>query len=141
MTDYTTDIIFESKNRKSARVLENHIWDDYIGYSNSIEKVVAYQWKKSEKIADDDSIISVKDFNIFAKTLIRDNNNSHLWQVFIFIVIVGALGGILGNAITVYCFHSFNPFQISIPWCLAIFIVSYVLWEWWKSKNKREEIT
>lgn len=111
MTDYLTDIIFESKDRKSARVLENHIWDDYIGYRGSIEKVVAYQWRESEKIVEDGGI-PIQDFNIFAKTLTRDNSNYHALKVIAFIVIVGALGGIVGNAITTKCFNGFSPLKI-----------------------------
>jgi len=107
MSDYNTDIIFESQDRKSARVLENHIWDKYIGYKDlEIEKVVAYQWKS------DSEVKNVQDFNIFVKTLIRNNKKYYLLKVFSFIVIIGALGGILGNAITTKCFNSFAPSTI-----------------------------
>ncbi|HIP26590.1 MAG TPA: hypothetical protein EYG80_02925 [Flavobacteriaceae bacterium] len=108
MTDYLTDIIFESKDRKSARVLENHIWDDYIGYKkdDDIQKVVAYQWKK---VSDSGAIL---DFNLFVKMLARDNKKIHWLKVFLFILALGVLGGVFGNLITTKCFNGFSPFKI-----------------------------
>ena len=107
MTDYLTDIIFESSDRKSARILENHIWDDYIGYKNlDIEKVVAYQWKV-DKI--DTNTKGIQDFNIFTKTLIRDENKQNWLLIIGFILFFGIIGGIIGNFITSKCFNGFSP--------------------------------
>ena len=102
LSDYTTDIIFESKDRKSARILENHIWDEYIGYKDlKIEKVVAYQWKSGKDITN------VKDFNIFVKTLIREKTWGSWLLVMLFILFLGILGGVGGNAITAKYFNGF----------------------------------
>lgn len=105
MTDYMTDIVFESNDRKSARILENHIWDDYIGYkeNNTIQKVVAYQWKKYK----DGNKIS--DFNLFVKMLAREKKKLTWAKVTLFIIVFGAFSGVIGNFITTKCLNSFAP--------------------------------
>ena len=108
ITDYDTDILFESTDRKSARVLENYIWEDYVGYKDiNIEKVVAYQWKSKE------SQNRIKDFNIFVKTLVRDKSNWIWTIVIIFILFLGIIGGVSGNFITSKFFNGFQDSNIS----------------------------
>lgn len=102
ITDYDTDILFESKNRNSVRILENHIWEDYVGYKNiDVEKVIAYQWKSN--LAKE-----INDFNIFVKTLIRIKNSKTWFLVMLFMLIFGIIGGVGGNYITVKCFNGFD---------------------------------
>lgn len=54
MTDIFTDMVFRSKSIKSSRILEEDVWNKYLGISESlgknIKKVIAYQWKVESKI-------------------------------------------------------------------------------------------
>jgi len=75
MTDIFTDIVFKSKDIKSSRILEEDIWNKYLGISKSvgkdIKKVIAYQWKVESKIKSKEGICA-KDIKGIFKGLSED---------------------------------------------------------------------
>ncbi len=58
ITDMFNDFVFKSKDLKASRILENPIWNEYIGHSNSSNKMIAYHWKEKE----------FTDYSLFLKT-------------------------------------------------------------------------
>ncbi|WP_187647747.1 hypothetical protein [Nitrosophilus labii] len=106
MFNNSVDIYFENFGLKDARILENHIWDDYIKFDNvnnyyaldkktDIEKVIAYHWFKGNKVGKVEKNIS--DFNLFVKIKYINFNLRALIITCIVIILLGALGSILAD--------------------------------------------
>jgi len=105
MTDNFTSLIFQSEKVNKSRILENHIWKQYLSEENSkkINKTIAYHWRKEEKKKNSegiDEIIPFDDYNLFVKLSYTSKNLVLLGLMIISILIVGALGGVAGNFMT-----------------------------------------
>ena len=100
MTDIFANIIFQSRKIDSSRILEEDIWNKYLGIDKSykdIKKVVAYQWKYGGDI---------EDYNLFMKLA----NTEKRWLLFLFsiliVILFGIIGGYGGNKLT-QCLDSY----------------------------------
>lgn len=107
MTDNFTTFIFNSRDVKKSRILENHIWKKYLSEASNknIKKIVAYHWYKEDK--KDDSIIPFKDYSLFVKLSYTTKNLILLSIMILMIVAMGTVGGIIGNYVTTKCFNGF----------------------------------
>jgi hypothetical protein len=109
MTDNFTNFIFQSEKVHKSRILENHIWEQYLSRENSkkINKITAYHWKKERK-NNKDEILSFEDYNLFVKLSYISKNSLLLVLMLVFILIFGAVGGVLGNYITKKTFNNIS---------------------------------
>lgn len=109
MFDNSVDIYFENFNLADARILENHIWDDYIKISNlnihndehkitELEKVIAYHWFKDSTNKKHNH---VNNFNLFIKMKYVKFNLKTLTKACIFIIILGTIGSMLSNGLNI----------------------------------------
>jgi hypothetical protein len=91
MTNNYTNFLFQSEEAKKSRILENHIWEEYLSKENrkNISKIIAYHWKNEKK--------DFEDYNLFVKL----SYISHSWWSWIImilaILLLGAAGGVIGN--------------------------------------------
>jgi hypothetical protein len=106
MTDNFTNFIFKSEKVHKSRILENHIWEEYLSKENSkkINKITAYHWKKDIK----NTIQHFEDYNLFVKLSYISKSWLLLVLMLVFILIFGAVGGVLGNYITKKTFNNFS---------------------------------
>lgn len=109
MTDNFTNFLFQSKEVKKSRILENHIWDKYLSEENNkkINKIIAYHWKKEDK--DETSTnIPFEDYNLFVKiSYIRKDWKSWLSMV-VLVLLFGIISGVSGNYVTSKVLNNFN---------------------------------
>lgn len=94
MMDVFTNLIFYSKELQSSRVLEEDIWNEFLGVTKSfkeIKKIVAYQWKES-KVQDE--------YDLFVKLENTKKKGLLIAGTFILIVILGIISGYLANKLT-----------------------------------------
>lgn len=108
MTDNFTNFIFQSKDAKKSRILENHIWDKYLNEENSkkINKIVAYHWKKED--TKDDNIIPFEDYNLFVKISYICKDWKSWISMIVLVLLFGIISGVSGNFITKNVFDNFN---------------------------------
>lgn len=108
MTDNFTNFIYQSRDAKKSRILENHIWDNYLDESNSkkINKIIAYHWKKEDKKGR--KTIPFEDYNLFVKiSYIRKGLLSWLSMI-VLVLGFGIISGVSGNYITKKLFDNFS---------------------------------
>lgn len=101
MTDNFSNFLFVSKPLKGSRILENHIWDDYLNKSKkdiNTDKIIAYHWQEND--------IS-REFNIFTKYTYTNHSKFVFCGMIFLILALGAIGSIVGNYATTRFFHNF----------------------------------
>lgn len=114
MTDSFTNFIFNSKDVKKSRILENHIWDKYLTKENSkkINKIIAYHWNKIDKDIENKNIIPFEDYNLFVKiSYIRKDIRSWLTML-ILILTFGIVSGVSGNYVTMKLLDNFETTKV-----------------------------
>lgn len=98
ITDMFNDFVFKSKELKASRILENPIWNEYIGQNQLFNKMIAYHWKEKE----------FSDYSLFLKTTYIKRNYWLLTIVIIFTLLLGCIGGVGGNFLTTKLFNNFQ---------------------------------
>lgn len=95
ITENFVNLLFYSKKIHKSRVLEK-LWKDYVDMKSdsNINKLVAYHWKQ-----DNSDFI---DYNLFIKISYAFKSKILLFGMLIFILFIGALGGVGGNYLTEY---------------------------------------
>ena len=95
ITENFVDLLFYSKGIHKSRVLEK-LWKSYVygENGNDINKLVAYHWKQEKN----DFI----DYNLFIKVSYAFKNNFLLMGMLLFVLLIGAFGGVGGNYLTEY---------------------------------------
>lgn len=101
MTDIFTDITFQSEEIKNSRILEQDIWNNYLGIdekaSKDINKIIAYQWKD---LSEEGKYL--QDYNLFVKfSMIRKQGLIFALSICA-IILLGAVSGFCGNRLTTY---------------------------------------
>jgi hypothetical protein len=87
--DSITELIEKSRPIKSFRVLEDNLWNQYIGsYAN--RRMTVYQFK--DKTSDDSTI---ENYQLFLKSLHHKNSNLYRYKFLLIVVVVA----IISNAI------------------------------------------
>ena len=99
ITENFVNLLFYSKKIHKSRVLEK-LWKDYIDIKNdsNVNKLVAYHWKQ-----DKDEFV---DYNLFIKISYAFKNKLLLTGMLLFILLIGAFGGVGGNYLTKYILPS-----------------------------------
>lgn len=96
------DIIIHYGEQISSRMLENDLWQQYIEGDN--KKIIAYHIKKkSKKVIDKDGkevIKYVDDFSDLTRFQYQKGNWTVLMKYIIGVLLLGAIGGILGNLLS-----------------------------------------
>jgi len=100
MTDILTTFTFESQETESTRMLEKHIWNDYLDRSTEDRGVVANHWKKSD----------FHDYSLFVK--IRRARKT--WKAALGVILVLLVSGVAGNLTTRFFFPE-NTTAITSP--------------------------
>lgn len=99
MTDTNTNIIYQSLPNDSSRILEKHIWSNYLAMQNSTDvenkKIIALHWKLKQNGTQ-----KILDFSLFLKLSSTLKSNIALYSAIITLVIIGAVGGLFGNYLT-----------------------------------------
>lgn len=99
MTDTNTNIIYQSIANDNSRILEKHIWGDYLTKQNGKDvekqKIIALHWKKIKK-----EEVKISDFNLFLKLSFTQRSTLALFIAIITLLILGMIGGLLGNYLT-----------------------------------------
>lgn len=96
MTNTTFEITLKTKDMHASRVLENHIWDDYLknnSQKRSIDKVIAYHWKEKDVISE---------YSLFIKTVRNKRSWWMLVGTLVAIILLGSIAGVGGNYLTKY---------------------------------------
>jgi hypothetical protein len=101
ITENFVDLLFYSKKIHKSRVLEK-LWQDYVDIQNgnNINKLVAYHWKNEEN--------DFVDYNLFIKISYALKNGWLLAGMLLFILLIGAIGGVVGNYLTEYIHSPHN---------------------------------
>jgi hypothetical protein len=101
ITENFVDLLFYSKKIHKSRVLEK-LWQDYVDIqnANNINKLVAYHWKNEEN--------DFVDYNLFVKISYALKNGWLLAGMLLFILLIGAIGGVGGNYLTEYIHSPHN---------------------------------
>lgn len=102
MTNIFTDITFQSEEIKNSRILEQDIWNNYLGIDEKdgkdINKIIAYQWKD----LSEESNKYLQDYNLFVKfSMIRKQGLIFALSICA-IILLGAVSGFCGNRLTTY---------------------------------------
>jgi len=99
ITENFVNLLFYSKKIHKSRVLEK-LWKNYVDIqkNSGINKLVAYHWKQEKS----DFI----DYNLFIKVSYAFKNKFLLIGMLLFILLIGAFGGVGGNYLTKYIFPS-----------------------------------
>lgn len=105
MTDNFTNFIFQSEDINKSRILENHIWDQYLSAENNknINKIIAYHWKKDD----------FKDYNLFVKISYITKSKWLIGLMLVLILSLGVIGGVGGNFVTIKYLNNFNDINIT----------------------------
>jgi hypothetical protein len=106
MTDNFTNFIFQSEDVKKSRILENHIWDEYLSEENAkdINKIIAYHWKEQ----------NFKDYNLFVKISYITKSVWLIGLTIILILSLGVVGGVGGNYFTKKVFNNFDDINNTV---------------------------
>jgi hypothetical protein len=102
MTDTYSNIVLQTQKIHASRILENHIWDEYLN-NREIDKVIAYHWKEKPDSG------RVVDYNLFIKTALISKKPWMLLFTIVVILLLGTGAGIGGNYLTTKCFNGFEP--------------------------------
>lgn len=105
MTNSHTNFLFQSQELHASRILENHIWDDYLGNKRTVEKIIAYHWKQKKMFSA---------YSLFIKTIYVNKKRWLLLLMIAATLFLGAVGGVGGNFITERCFDGFNFSQKTV---------------------------
>jgi hypothetical protein len=100
LTDKNTHIQFLNENI-SILILENNIWNEYIEV-NEEDKIIAYRWNTNNNINNK--------YRLFFKIGHKEQKIS-TFSLVLLIILIGALGGIIGNYFTTTIFNNFQDFQ------------------------------
>jgi len=98
ITDMFNDFLFQSKKLKASRILENPIWNEYIGHNQLYDEMIAYHWKEDK----------FTDYSLFLKTSHIKRNYWLFILMILFTIILGCIGGLGGNYITTKIFNNFQ---------------------------------
>lgn len=104
---YKESYILSHEPFSGARKLEKDIWNNYITNNQNNElsfpkdTFVAYHWKTPRTKPQNKDQEYVKDINMLMKTSFRHKNWVTIIMYLIFIVIIGAISGIIGNMVYV----------------------------------------
>ncbi|MBL0686427.1 MAG: hypothetical protein JJV95_02365 [Sulfurospirillum sp.] len=104
MTNNFTNFIFKSEEVKKSRILENHIWEEYLSKENAkdINKIIAYHWKRE----------NFEDYNLFVKISYITKSNLLIGLMILSILSLGAISGVFGNYITKKWCNDFNDMSM-----------------------------
>lgn len=97
LRDANDSIIHYGENI-SSRILEKYLWNDYIVGVN--RNIIAYHIKKKSKINDNKELIYIDDFSNLSRFQYQKNTWTVIAVYIIVIVLLGAIGGVLGNWLT-----------------------------------------
>lgn len=127
MTDTNTNIIYQSIPNNNSRILEKHIWGDYLTKQNGKDvdkqKIIALFWKRTEEANK-----KVSDFNLFLKLSFTLRSNLALSVAIITLLILGMISGLLGNYLTDFIKYMFFPEPENwIQWKTFIWMISIIL--------------
>lgn len=92
MTDVLTSFVFESKKVRSTRMLESHIWNEYLGRTLKDGSVIANHWKKGESGED-----GFHEYDLFVKIRRPLKAWWRIASAIAAILILGTAAGIAGN--------------------------------------------
>ena len=113
MTDISTELVFQSEEIKSTRILEEDIWNDYLGIKNQkskfrclfpdkrIYKTVAYQWKEESKNSKGE-YNTIDDYTLFVKFHRVKKAKILIGFSIMLLIGLGVVSGVLGNYSTNY---------------------------------------
>lgn len=90
LTDDDVEINSLHDQNFSARILEKHIWNDYIDTNIKLSNIIAYQWD----FQDDNGFSSL---SLLIKLSYRIKKILYFWQTILFIIVIGGISGIIGN--------------------------------------------
>jgi len=101
-----TSIEFSNNSITDSRILEKNIWNKYLNIPDNkiIKKVIAYHWKKNEKI---------KDYNFFIKI---SRNNDNIWIAILIILLLSIISGLIASNL-----------KIALPTLIIITLVLFVM--------------
>lgn len=127
MTDTNTNIIYQSLPNNNSRLLEKHIWGDYLTKQNgkdvNKQKIIALFWKKTKEENK-----KISDFNLFLKLSFTLRSNLALFVAIITLLILGMVSGLLGNYLTDFIkYMFFDGNENWIQWKTFIWMISIIL--------------
>lgn len=100
--DSTTELIEKSRPIKSFRVLEDNLWNQYIG-SDTNQKMTVYQFK--DKILDD---CTIDNYQLFLKSLHHKSSKFEKYKFLSFVIFVAIISNAIYNAICCLLKRFFN---------------------------------
>ncbi len=99
MTDTNTNLDYQNIAANSSRLLEKHIWSEYLNGQNKIDadkqKIIAFFWKKK-----DDEDKGFNEFSLFIKTSSMIKTKKVFLITVIVLLSIGIISGIIGNFLT-----------------------------------------
>ncbi|MEM5570053.1 hypothetical protein [Aliarcobacter butzleri] len=127
MTDTNTNIVYQSLPNNNSRLLEKHIWGDYLTKQNgkdvNKQKIIALFWKKTKEKNK-----KISDFNLFLKLSFTLRSNLALFVAIITLLILGMVSGLLGNYLTDFIkYMFFDGNENWIQWKTFIWMISIIL--------------
>lgn len=118
MTDAWNKIVFDSNGLHASRLLEHHIWNEYLDdtgtksqkESNETNLIVAYHWKQKAEKKDDKEVEDkseedlskiiqykwIQSYNIFIKLYRVETTLKSLTRTILYVIIFGSIAGVLG---------------------------------------------